>query len=162
MHISFKNDHLYHFKLEIWLTLMVRADIRWRPNNCKCSLSFPILFRHAVSKNPSTSRSTQNFHKIKQCVENIWIQLNIQVFSTEYRIIKYEYWNYHKRIYSDRKYWQSLNILLFEHLFNKMFFDSLKQKFKWLWADYSLLKHSESRIRKSKKPYFIPKMDFFW
>ena len=56
---------------------------------------------------------------------------------------------------------QSLNILLFEHLFNKIFFDSLKQKFKWLWADYSLLKHSESQIRKSKKTYFIPKMEFF-
>ena len=56
---------------------------------------------------------------------------------------------------------QSLNILLFEHLYNKMFYDSVKQKFEWLWADYSLLKHSESQIRKSKKAYFTPKIFFF-
>ena len=94
-----------------------------------------------------------------QCVTNIRIYSNIQIFSTKYWIFEYEYWNFQQRIYSDIRIidqWYS-NIWLFEYFCKFTLFHSLKLYLKQLWSDYSpkTLMELNKRVKKCALGQFI-------
>ena len=94
-----------------------------------------------------------------QCVTNIRIYSNIQIFSTEYWIFEYKYWNFQQRIYLDIRIidqWYS-NIWIFEYLYKLSLFHSLKLYLKQLWSVYSpkTLMELNKRIKKCASGQFI-------